>query len=321
MYKFYEKPTTSSLCTLERSAASWNQKRATMSQEVVRRLTNTSRDLDKEQKLEIVEEFVSKLRRSGYKHQQIQDIVKSGVVGFSKKWEPREKPHRSAAETESLRRSKKLLGKTSWFKTRRSGVAQDQARGAGAGRMRPDTAQHEPPTLNRRPNTVLFVERTEGGALIAALRSQETDFNKISLKKVKMVERTGKQVQQILTSPDPWGDELCGRENCLPCAGSTRDRTLCRTSNVVYKTTCKVCKSEGQESAYIGESSRSLHERTAEHLKDYINNKELTHMTTHMAEKHPTLPHPEDAAAVAKVFRYRSLRNTDQHLIGRSTKP
>ena len=76
----------------------------------------------------------------------------------------------------------------------------------------------------------------------------------------------------------------------------------------MYKTTCKVCKSEGQETAYIGESSRTLHERTAEHLKDYINNRELTHMTTHMAERHPTLPHPADAKSVAKVFEVQILK-------------
>lgn len=71
------------------------------------------------------------------------------------------------------------------------------------------------PALERRPDTVMFVERTAGGTLVKRLRAQERDFYKFSSKKVKYVERNGTQVQAMLTSPDPWGQALCERESCL----------------------------------------------------------------------------------------------------------
>ena len=99
MYKFFEKPTSSNLCTLEVSATSWAQQRSTLSQEVVRRLHNTSRELGHRVKEDIVEAFIVKLKRSGYTKQQVREIVKSGIVSYKKKWERRDETYRKATET------------------------------------------------------------------------------------------------------------------------------------------------------------------------------------------------------------------------------
>ena len=63
-YKFFEKPTRSKFCTLETS--SWDQKKATLSQEVSRRLETTSKELETKVKIEMLETFCEKLKRSGY---------------------------------------------------------------------------------------------------------------------------------------------------------------------------------------------------------------------------------------------------------------
>ena len=76
-YRFYQKPVASKYFTLKKSAMSFNQRRAMLAQELVRRLLNTSRDLPKEDKNQIVKEFIVKVRRSGYTRSQTRDIVVS----------------------------------------------------------------------------------------------------------------------------------------------------------------------------------------------------------------------------------------------------
>ena len=99
-------------CTLEISASPWNQKIATLSQEVVRRLLNTSEELKQEDKNNILNEFGRKMRRSGYIKIQISEILISGIQGYKRKWEGRVNRHRRGEETEAGRRRKKLTGKT-----------------------------------------------------------------------------------------------------------------------------------------------------------------------------------------------------------------
>ena len=110
---------------------------------------------------QIIEEFTRKLKRSGYRREQAQEIVRSGLIGYKTKWEPLREPHRSATDTEQSRRLKRLTGKTSWYKQRRVQDSKQQRPGDKRHRQgRPDS---DKPTIECRPNTVLFVERTQGG--------------------------------------------------------------------------------------------------------------------------------------------------------------
>ena len=64
-YQFYEKEISASVSLLETSAASTQGKMSTLTQEVKRRLINTQEDL-MDEKIEILNTFGKKLRRSGY---------------------------------------------------------------------------------------------------------------------------------------------------------------------------------------------------------------------------------------------------------------
>ena len=78
-YNFYTKPMGSVFTILETSAGSWQQKKAALSSEVVRRLLNTAEDVEQKEKVEIIEDFLKKLERSGYSKRQRRDIVKVGL--------------------------------------------------------------------------------------------------------------------------------------------------------------------------------------------------------------------------------------------------
>ena len=93
----------------------WNQKRETLSQEIVRRLQTTSEELPHEEKVKILETFIRKLKLSGYSRDQARDITRSGIFGYKRKWEMMPNRHRRGVETETSRRRKKLTGKTTWY--------------------------------------------------------------------------------------------------------------------------------------------------------------------------------------------------------------
>ena len=275
-----------------------------MSRKDIRRLLNTSQELSHTCKTRILEDFITKLRRSKYSKKQIRDIIQSGLVGYKTKWESLSNRHREAGETEESRRIKKLVGKTSWYKTRR-GTGDRHPSNTDRHDKRNKEPRDKPdkptPTIERRPDTVMFVERTAGGALITALRAQERELNKFSSKKVKLVERNGQQVQALLTNPDPWGDTACERRDCIQCT-SVEEKTQCRSSNVVYESVCKLCKAEGRTTRYIGETSRSLYERTSEHLRDFLKQDNTSHMHNHLTTAHPTHTAPTDTQTAAKTF-------------------
>ena len=112
----------------------------------------------------------------------------------------------------------------------------------------------------------------------------------------------------------------CGRHPCPPCdTNSEEKRPNCRSSNILYESACMVCnptdnvtdktdaskllsspqedlvhpstqQPRKREGIYIGESSRSLHERSSEHENDAQNLTCKSHIIKHWMVKHPDLP-------------------------------
>ena len=58
----------------------------------------------------------------------------------------------------------------------------------------------------------------------------------------------------------------------------------------------------GKQGVYVGESSRSLHERALEHTADCRDKKEDSHMVKHWLTSHPDLGEPP-------AFRFRIVRS------------
>ena len=97
---------------------SWNMKRASLTQEGVRRLLTRSSELPQREKDKIIDSFTDKLEKSGYSRHQSREIVEIGLLGYARKWGKMNKRHRLGMETETSRRRKKLTGKASWYKNK-----------------------------------------------------------------------------------------------------------------------------------------------------------------------------------------------------------
>ena len=99
----------------------------------------------------------------------------------------------------------------------------------------------------------------------------------------------------------------CGRAACPPCQ-IPGERGNCKKKNVVYESCCEVCNpvsnhQEDQdhppgraktprEGVYIGETSRTLHERALEHVNDARSFSTKSHIIKHWMTTHPDLPSP-----------------------------
>ena len=224
MYEFYEKPMSAKTVIRRNSALSENTKVASLSQDLIRRMKNTSLDLPIAARVQIVDEFSSKLLTSGYSREQIKKIAIAGLKGFEKAVrshkEGKRTLHRSAHEGAAGRNRKKLLERSNWFKgKKRSEEEVDE-----------EISRPFPPTKNSqrwgsrkvggnsiKACTVLFVDQTPGGELAARLREKENDLAEITGWKAKIVEKGGTSLQQLLVKSNPWEGGVCGRNGCEPC--------------------------------------------------------------------------------------------------------
>ena len=98
-----------------------NQRYSILSNEMIRRLSNTNHeDPDMEDVLNTIETFIQQLKSSGYSRRCSREIVVCGVIGWRRKLERREKAgqnqYLAAEETLEKRTEDKLLDKTSWYK-------------------------------------------------------------------------------------------------------------------------------------------------------------------------------------------------------------
>ena len=75
MYMFYSKPMASNMILQSRSAMPENMKIATLNQEVIRRMVNTSEDLDDFIRLEVVDNYARKIINSGYGVNQTRNVM------------------------------------------------------------------------------------------------------------------------------------------------------------------------------------------------------------------------------------------------------
>ena len=86
-YTFYEKPMASPFSVMERSALPENTKISTLTQDLVRRMLNTSELISQGERNLVIENYIIKLTRSGYSKVQFKRIVISGLKGYENKKE------------------------------------------------------------------------------------------------------------------------------------------------------------------------------------------------------------------------------------------
>ena len=303
-YAFYRKEIGSDYCVMNDSAAPHQQKRAILAQEVVRRMKNSSEKEPVEDRIQILEDFSVMMTKSGYDMDTQTEIFISGLKCYERlrrKSLDGENPlHRRGWMTRQSRQNKKLTLKTSWYRKRKreDDHEHEEEKKSSKNQKREGTSQSQ---SRLQPSSVMFIEHTRDGNLAKRLRAVEPELEKMSGAGVKVVEKNGKKLKDLLVRTDPWAGEDCGRPDCTVCTEG-EPNTTCRRRNMTYQNVCITCKDTGQTSIYIGETSRSLAERHPEHLADQKAEKEDSHMHQHAKQHH-------NGAAVYRIKPIRSYRS------------
>ena len=95
------------------------------------------------------------------------------------------------------------------------------------------------------PKAVLFVQYTKNGELASDLRKVVQDLRPWTKLNLKIVERSGQKLQDLLCKSNPWDSTDCGRDMCFTCTSSAKDEKSpyksCFKRSIVYETWCNSC--------------------------------------------------------------------------------
>ena len=102
--------------------------------------------------------------------------------------------------------------------------------------------------------SVLFVTPTPGGVLAKELQKREAELNRNTDERIKIVEKGGLKIKDILGAKDPFKKSNCSEKTCPLCTESefidiqTEERKIsCRANNVGYRWLCVTCKEKDRQ--------------------------------------------------------------------------
>ena len=217
LFKYFEKPKSSNSVLLSRTAMPEDSKMRSLSNDLIRRMLNTSKRVSVDKRLEIVYNFAQKLFNSGYKFEQVRKICIAGLKGYEKLLKAIQKPggrklHRTSGDSSSARAQKKLTEKNEWFRKQRQendepdDKEQDlpeglkEMKGTKASRgsrkqqvvIKSTSSKDDDTQEGWKTRSVLFVEVTMRGKLAKELREVELRLRGITKYITKIVEGVGK---------------------------------------------------------------------------------------------------------------------------------
>ena len=226
-FEFFEKPTKHPKVILMASALSFPQKRTILTQECLRILRNTKIELGPEVQKKYLDKFMLKLKMSGYDQKFRMEILDSALKAFEKMKTDDEmgiKPmYRSRDWNFEERTRNKSMKKLGWWNSKHSKI---------------------------KYTSVLFVTPTPGGILVKDLKQREEEINKNSDERVKIVEKGGMKIKDMLETKNPFKNKgsKCVQPTCPLCTssqfveGNPEDNQLpCNTNNVGYRWRCLIC--------------------------------------------------------------------------------
>ena len=230
------------------SALPPNVKRATMTNEVLRRLRNTRRDLPWSVFADTISEFSNDMRDMGYGESFRGKVIKAALTGYRRQCELADtgvRPlHRPRDYDVVNRRNKKLMSRDGAW-------------------LRP---QH---------HLAAFYPATPDGWLVKGIaKIMREEGERVGLR-IKVVEESGTSLGSLLTRPDLSG---CLYPDCrMEDSGPSHLR-----AGANYTGVCTICSRR-----YRGETGFSAHARINSHEKEIRTNDQRNSMAQHLTINHP----------------------------------
>ena len=256
MFQHYEKPMSSKAVLHEESAHPSACKRGVHVQEVVRRLLNSSPNLDWETEVTpVLSEYMNRMKDAGYGERYRKSILQQALAIYDAKLEEEREGRRPVYRPKSWqkaeRRKKKKESKHEWS--------------TKGGFIAP-----------------IFVPASPGGELARRMKKVMDRERKGEIN-FKIVEMGGKTLKRELQKSNPLSTPGCNQSDCIACRKEKGEGGQCQRSNINYEIECRLCK-DTTPTVYIGETARNLYTRGGEHI--YRSRDEDSFMNKHMRDKH-----------------------------------
>ena len=197
-YEFYEKPTKNPKILLANSAINSSSKRTILTQECLRRIRNTKVELGVNVRNKHLNDFMLKMKKSGYTQEYRTQILKSALKAFQKMVE------------EDKNGTKPLFRSKQWNMEHRAESKRNKIKNWYKNEEKSDIQY----------KSILFVPPTPGSQLLKELRKREDELNGKNGQKIKIVEKGGVKMERILTNKYPFKPEKCDEKSCLLCEGA-----------------------------------------------------------------------------------------------------
>ena len=247
-HSYFEKHMRSQVLTMQRRCQAETSKFSILVNELVRRFEVMDDEIEVTEEEEIVDHFTTQLRNSGYGYIQARDIIQSALKGIIRKRENRaniEKKRRYMSGEEVLEKRiyDKLLESSTWFKDKEKESKEkiESTRGEEIPALENEDFKEKNKSWkgwrisNRRKEKkvlrnlqgkimpskeenkeekiegVIFLQHTLHSELAKNIRKRLQDIEKVCKIKIKVVERTGDKVVDLLHKSDAWSSQDCMR--------------------------------------------------------------------------------------------------------------
>ena len=260
MYQHYEKEVSSKTVLHSQSAHPSSCKRSVHTQEVLRRLMNSSPKLNWSTEVApVITEYMDRMRKAGYKEQYRKEVLQHALRIYDMKLKEHSDGVRPLCRPKEWKKEERKLEK----KRKKNSWA------TKGGHIAP-----------------IFVPTTPDGILAKRMRKicEEEGQGVI---RFRIVESGGITLKSQLQKSNPTENIGCGDNECLGCGIERGKGGKCRKNNVNYEIECQRCP-EGNRPVYIGETSRNLFTRCKEHMgaNSSASDAESCFVKKHMEEFH-----------------------------------
>ena len=209
---------------------------------VYRRLKNCKKELDWDQKAKHLDNFMQKMKNSGYDEKFRLEVLKSSINGYEKILEDGEKGVKPVYRNKEWKEKndwnkKKVFKKENWWKGKNS----------------------------IKNKSVIFVPATPGSELAKLFKEVEMEQRKENKNAMnfQIIEQSGLSLERMLQKSNPFRKMDCETTSCVVCDGTG---VKCRTEGVGYRGICKECKKQDVRSEYLGETGKNAFTRAKQHM-------------------------------------------------------
>jgi hypothetical protein len=293
LFRHYEKPTASHNIMHAHSAQSVTCRNSVHTQEILRRLLNSSQLLDwKTEVAPVLSTYMARMKVSGYPEKYRVDTLVRAFRIYDKMLEDDHQGQRPLYRPKEwniiARKKEKERKKYDWSNK--------------GGHIAPIFV---PPTPN-----------SELASLLREIADREAEDG-VSF---KIIETAGLSMKRVLQVSNPLESKGCDSPDCLPCKDGRGNGGNCRGCGTNYQIECQLCP-DGERPVYIGESSRNLYTRSREHVSRYQAGKNTSFMAKHQTTAHQGQEASYKAKVTASTRDCLTRQVREAVLIRRSSVP